>query len=399
MDARSLARHLLPLYIVIFIGFVGYSLMITVFTPMVMQNTNGILPLSTSLSVRLVLLGILLSLYPLGQFFGSSIIGALSDRFGRKRLLLSTLALTAICYLFIMLALHERNFILLMIFSLIAGLSEANIAIAQSAIADVTTEKNRTHYFGYIYLSASSAYIVGPLLGGKLAAFRSDAYPFAVVAVMLFLTFFWTFLSFKEGKITSRSKANYLQAFTNILQVFKDRKLRFLYGVNFLLYLAIFGFFRCYPMYLVDEFHLSVSKLSEFIAWVAVPIIITNLGLTRFLAAKLSPRRMTVYSALVTGLGMILIILPTSVNALWGTLFVTSLALALCLPSCASMLSLAASQDKQGGVMGNNQSLQVGAEALSGVIGGLLAAVFIKLSLIVLGMIALLAVVLVLNKK
>jgi hypothetical protein len=49
--------------------------------------------------------------------------------------------------------------------------------------------------------------------------------------------------------------------------------------------LAIFGFFRCYPMYLVDEFRLNVSpQVSEFVAWLAVPIVIANLWLTDFLA-------------------------------------------------------------------------------------------------------------------
>ena len=69
------------------------------------------------------------------------------------------------------------------------------------------------------------------------------------------------------------------------------------------------------------------------------------------------------------------------------------MALALCLPSCATLLSLAAGEADQGSVMGNNQALQVGAESLSGLIGGLLAAVMVKLSLIVLGMVAVVAAI------
>jgi hypothetical protein len=64
---------------------------------------------------------------------------------------------------------------------------------------------------------------------------------------------------------------SYLQAFTNLAGVVSNRRLRALYWLNFFLYLAIFGFFRCYPMYLVDEFHLGVSRVSEFIAWVGFP--------------------------------------------------------------------------------------------------------------------------------
>jgi hypothetical protein len=79
------------------------------------------------------------------------------------------------------------------------------------------------------------------------------------------------------------------------------------------------------------------------------------------------------------------------VGALWITLFLTSLALAVCLPSCATLLSVSVDERDQGRVMGNNQALQVGAESPSGIIGGLLAAVMVKLSLIALGVLAVVA--------
>ena len=74
---------------------------------------------------------------------------------------------------------------------------------------------------------------------------------------------------------------------------------------------------------------------------------------------------------------------PESTGALWFTLGATALALAICLPSCAAMLSLAASDQEQGRAMGNNQSMQVGAEALSGLAGRALAAILITFSLLV----------------
>ncbi len=78
-----------------------------------------------------------------------------------------------------------------------------------------------------------------------------------------------------------------------------------------------------------------------------------------------------------------LILIPKSTAALWFTLGATALALAICLPSCAAMLSLAADDQEQGRAMGNNQSMQVGAESLSGLAGGALAAVEVELPLLV----------------
>ena len=71
-------RVLLPLYMVVFVGFLGYSLMIATFTPMILRDDNGMLPKSSSLAQRSLVLGILLALYALGQFLGSPVLGALT---------------------------------------------------------------------------------------------------------------------------------------------------------------------------------------------------------------------------------------------------------------------------------------------------------------------------------
>jgi len=399
MRRVSFLPRLMPLYVVIFFGFVGYSMMITLFTPLFMYAHGSIISPTSSIEYRVIILGVVLALFPLAQFFGSPVLGTLSDRFGRKPILLISLYIAPFCYAMIALSLMIPSLILLMIGSLLAGLSQANIVIAQSAIADVASEHDRVRLFGYIYLSASLAYVVGPLLGGKLAAivpWFQYAIPFWVVFVLLILTLIWTHVSFEETKIKKEAYIDYTQAFTNLITVFTSRKLRLIYLVNFLLYFAIFGFFRCYPMYIVDEFHVTASKLSEFIAWVAVPIILVNLGVTGKLSQHFPPRVLTLWSGFFTGLFMILIIIPHTSSALWITLFLTSAALALALPACATMLSLAAASSEQGRVMGNNQSLQVAAEALSAFIGGLLASITVKSSLIVLALIALITALLIL---
>ncbi|MGH2989743.1 MAG: MFS transporter [Solirubrobacterales bacterium] len=148
------------------------------------------------------------------------------------------------------------------------------------------------------------------------------------------------------------------------------------------MYLAIFGFFRVYPMYLVDEFGLGVSGVSEFVAFVGVPIVIANLWLVGMLARRLEARTTVIGFGFATGALMAMVVLPTAVGGMWFTLGPTALALAICLPACAAMVSLAAGAREQGRVLGNNQSLQVGAEALSGVVGGVLAAIVVKLPLL-----------------
>ena len=166
---RAGLRAVAPLYVVVFVGFLGYSLMIAVFTPLLLRDDGGMLPRSSSFAQRSLLLGVLLALYPLGQFVGSPPLGALSDRLGRRPVLLASLAATTALYGAIAAALEVESLPLLMIACFLAGLCEANVVIAQGAIADATPREDRNRLFGYIYLSASLAYVVGPLGGGKLA--------------------------------------------------------------------------------------------------------------------------------------------------------------------------------------------------------------------------------------
>ena len=391
---RSLGR-VLPLYSVVFIGFVGYSLMITVFTPLLLGDGGGLLPASSTTSTRTLVLGGLLALYPLAQFFGAPVLGSLSDRFGRRPVLLVSLAASAAFYALMALALHLRSLPLLALSCLLAGLAEANIAIAQSAIADVAPAAERSRLFGYVYLSSSLAYVVGPLAGGKLAdpavvGWFGPATPFLAVAGLLVATLAFTAGAFRETHPPDPdAPLGAGEALRNVGAAFAPGGLRPIFAANFALYLAIFGFFRVYPMYLVDHFGMGIGRESEFIAWVAVPIVLANLFLVGPLSRRMDPRRLTVRCGAALAICLAAVIVPHPEGALWVTLFACSLALALCLPSMAAIVSGAVGGAEQGRALGTNQSLQTGAEGLSGLAGGGLAAISTALPLPVMGALAL----------
>ncbi len=292
-------------------------------------------------------------------------------------------------------ALHLRSLPLLMAACLLAGLSEANIAIAQSAIADVAPAQQRGRLFGYVYLSSSLAYVVGPLAGGKLAdpglvSWFGYPTPFLAVVVLLVGTLALTAARFRETHTASPSTTIGLgRAFANIGAAFAPGRLRPLFLANFALYLAIFGFFRVYPMYLVDHFGMGVSRESELVAWVAVPIVIANLGLVGWLSGRMQPRQLTTRFGLALAVCLPIVVIPSAEGALWLTLGACALTLAVCLPAMSSMISVAVDADSQGSALGANQSLQVGAEGISGLAGGGLAAVSTALPLPAMGALAL----------
>jgi DHA1 family tetracycline resistance protein-like MFS transporter len=204
------------------------------------------------------------------------------------------------------------------------------------------------------------------------------------------------FATFRETHAPDRrgGAGRLVRSFATLAKVVLDRRLRAFYLVNFLLYLAMYGFFRSYPMYVVDEFDLGISRESELIAYLSIPFIVANLWLVGWLASRLESRAMVTLGAVGFAVASVVLVLPDSPGWLWATLPPTGLAIAIALPATAAMISLAARADEQGEVLGNNQGLQVGAEALAGLLGGAFAAVVVKLPLFVWAGTALLAVAL-----
>jgi MFS family permease len=381
VSERVPLRRVLPVYLVVFAGFFGFSLMIAIFTPLLLRADGGMLPHDEPQATRTIVLGIVLALYPLAQFLGAPVIGGLSDRFGRRRTLLVSLTASLGCYAVVAIAVQNRSLALLMVGCVLAGLAEANIAVAQSAIADLAPPDQRSRLFGYVYLSSSLAYVVGPLVGGRLADPRlvswfGYATPFWATLVLLGAVLALTAALFAETTTARPDEPLPLgRTFVGFADAFRAGRLRRLFMANFVLYLAVFGFFRVYPMYLVDRFHMTVSRETLFVAWVAVPIVAANAGIVAWLARRMTPLRALTIAAGLLAVAMATIVVFSSEGPLWVTLAATALMIAICLPFQAMIISEAATPQEQGHDLGSNQSLQVGAEAVGGLAGGLLAAV------------------------
>jgi len=129
--------------------------------------------------------GAMLALYSLMQFVFAPVLGALSDRFGRRPVLLVSLAGAAVDYVVMALA---PNLLILFIGRAVAGLTSANIAVATAYVADISDETARARRFGYIHAVFGIGFIIGPLLGGVLGEWWVRA-PFVAAAVLNGLNF------------------------------------------------------------------------------------------------------------------------------------------------------------------------------------------------------------------
>jgi MFS family permease len=370
---------------VIFVAFIGYAMMVNFFVPLLMHN-HGFLSPTASKAQRTTAVGILLAIYPLGQFFGSPILGALSDRYGRKPILLTSLASAVVCYAIIALAIRKRDPILLGFACLIGGLSESNIAIAQSAVADVAQPQDRGRLFAYIYTACSLGWVSGPLVGGQVVLHAGFSAPFWGVVALLMLAFVWTLIAFRETHPADTARPlDYLSAMMNLTAVFTDRPIRRLYLVNFIFYLTIFGFFRVILIYMADKWHMLAHQSGIYYSYFSAMSLVSSLFVVGPLLRRFELKSIAITSAVLTGVLMGVVVLPQSRYFLLVTAGPCCFISTFTLASCATLLSNSVEPKRQGSVMGNNQALQVGAEAAGALVGGLLAAIVVPLPLFAFG--------------
>ena len=141
-------------------------------------------------------IGIMTALYALMQFIFAPVLGALSDRLGRRPVLLVSLAGAAVNYLFLAFA---PSLWMLLLGRAIAGLTSANVSVATAYITDISAEKQRARRFGLLNAMFGAGFIIGPVLGGALGDYGLRL-PFMAAAILNTGNLLLTFLTLPESR-------------------------------------------------------------------------------------------------------------------------------------------------------------------------------------------------------
>ncbi len=182
-DQKLDIKKILPVFVIVLIDLLGLTIIIP------------LMPLyAASFGANAFVIGALGAAYPIMQFIGAPILGRLSDRFGRRPVLIVSQIGTFLGFLLLGFA---NSLVLLFISRIIDGISGANIATAQAVITDNTTEKNRTQGLGLIGAAFGLGFIIGPVIAFvSLAASGNNYHVPAFVAaafslISILLTYFW----------------------------------------------------------------------------------------------------------------------------------------------------------------------------------------------------------------
>ncbi|MHC5538178.1 MFS transporter, partial [Singulisphaera rosea] len=165
---------------IVLVDLLGFSIVMPLLAPFAEQY--GMKPWQ---------IGLLYAAYPMCQLVAGPILGRLSDRYGRRPLLIVSQAGTALSFVGLGLS---SDFTVMLLFRMLDGASGGNILVAQAYVADVTTPENRSRGMGLIGMAFGLGFVLGPLLGGLILTLPIDPnlrlkLPFLVAAA--FSTVAW----------------------------------------------------------------------------------------------------------------------------------------------------------------------------------------------------------------
>ena len=274
--ARLNKNPLIPIFLTVLIDMLGVGIIIPVIPPLIISNSAGLLPPDISPFYRAVLYSSLIACYPIMQFFGAPILGALSDRYGRKPILMASLLGTALGYLLFAIAIWSKNLPLLFFSRLLPGFMGGNIAIIQSSISDVSDEGSKTRKFGLVGAAFGVGFVIGPTLGGILAdpnvlPWFNAATPFWFTAIVTLLNTALVQAYFLETLPQSRATAiSPLTGLRNVATAFQLPQLRTLFSAVLLLSLGFTFFTQFFAVYLIERFSFEEKDIGLLYGWVGI---------------------------------------------------------------------------------------------------------------------------------
>ena len=381
---RRLKQHpMFPVFLVVFLGFVGFSLPFPIFAPLFLDSEKyHILPNSYSIEWRTLILGLSLATYPLGQFLGLPLLGQLSDHYGRKKILIVSLLGTLLSYILSALAILWGSLWLLLVSRFICGYTEGNFSIAQSIAADISHGNQRTKNFSIINIAVSLGFVFGPILGGKLSdphilSWFNFTVPFWFAAFLSIFTIVVIVFQLPEThsqkKDRPKKKIHPFIGLSILHRNFSRLGMRTLYTISFLFFFGLFFFYQFYPTFLVRRYQYNASQIADVAAYIGVFLAATQIGIVHPLAKRMRPRTGVIIGALCLAPVLIILSFNKTLTGILITLPFATAFMSLSTTNLQTLVSHSAPQNIQGEVLGVNTSVQILGEFITCIIGGLMA--------------------------
>lgn len=365
-------------FLTVFLDMLGVGIVIPVLPALFIDPANDFLPAHFTPSQRSILYGYLVAVYPIMQFFGAPVLGALSDQYGRKPMLQVSLLGTLLGYLLFGWAILTHNLWLLFLSRMLPGFTGGNISIIMSALSDIAVPENRTKLFGLVGMAFGLGFIMGPAIGGILAdntvlPWFDHATPFWFTAALSLVNLIVVQVLFPETNSNPRvGTLSFAAGFTNIRKAFTKPNLRLLFTASLLISLGFAFFTQFFSVYMMQTFAYTERQIGILFAWVGLWLVFTQGFTVRRVARKIAPERVLRFSILFLGLSIGAVLLPQEAAYVYFINPVIATFQGLTAPNFTTVVSTSAQADEQGEVLGINQSMISVGQALPPIIAGYL---------------------------
>lgn len=382
---------LLVIYLTIFIDFIGVGLVIPIFAPLFLSPTTTLFDLNTSQEIRSFILGLALSVFPFFQFFGAPILGALSDKFGRKKILFLSIFGTFLGYVLMVWGILNKDFYLIVLSRIIDGFTGGNISVATSAISDISDPKDKVKNFGTLGALFGVCFIAGPYLGGKLSdptisSFFSFATPFIISAILSFINLILVATIFKETLIKRiENTVSLTSGIKNLKKAFMDPKFKVIFTTVFLITCGFSFFTQFFQAYLVSKFDFNQSQIGELFAYVGIWIALTQGLFLRYVPKWVTPQKAVFFGTLGLGCALIALLVPSVSYQIYFVLPFIAIFNGILGPNSQAIISNLAGENSQGEIFGINQSVTSLGMALAPLISGFIISFGIYLPILMAG--------------
>lgn len=330
-----------------------------------------------------ILLGMLMTSYPLALFFASPVLGALSDKYGRKPILVISIIGTALSYFVFAYAIFTKNIPLLFISRIVDGATGGNISVAQAAVADLTAPEDRAKTFGMVGAVFGLGFILGPFLGGVLSSsavnpFFNAATPFIFSGCLSILNAVSISCFFKESlkEKFKEKKIRFLASLENIAKAQKFHSVRYLFLVSFLFTTGFAFYASFFNVYLTDKFNFSAVDVGNFFGYVGIWVILTQIFVVRNIPPRFTENILLGPAYIASGIGVLLCLVPDNPWYLFLIVPFGSIPHGIQHANYISLLTKTTDETMRGEVLGVNASVSSLAQSLPPVFAGVLAAIF-----------------------
>lgn len=334
-----------------------------------------LLPLyADSFGASPAVIGVLFAVYSLAQFVLSPMLGRLSDRVGRKPVLLITIVGSAIGSLVLGLA---GSLTMLFVGRIIDGASGASVAVARATVSDIAKPEDRPRLMGMLGAAFGLGFVIGPVVG-SLAVLGGPAVPFFLAAGLSALNAFATWVRVPETrKVSSADKVQPSPRFGDLSPVLTRFVLLTFVGVT-----AFAAFESTFALLADVRFGLSESQIALVFAGVGLLLVITQGGLIAPAARALGETRLIQLGLVLNVVGFVILARAESWGGLVPGLATLALGQGFIAPTLSSAVAGAA-PDQSGAALGIQQSAGGLARVVGPAVGGFLFGIGVGLPYLV----------------